>query len=128
MPDPRHLLVAAVVLVANGGAAAAAERRCGWLVAPTPANLWLVDRHGTWGITSQGQAAGPDAVGADRIPAFDSSQFVETNVPGAGYGYGCACLTVETDAAEKRVTRVFAGDRLPLARCRADRSLPPPPA
>jgi hypothetical protein len=107
-------------------AAYAAERRCGWYVNPTPGNLWLVDKDATWTITSQGEAEGPDARGVDNAPDFDSKQFVETNVPGSGHGYGCACMTVETDAEDQRITRVFAGKILPLSKCKADRSLPPP--
>lgn len=119
---------AAALVLTTSTAAMAAERRCGWYVAPTPGNLWLVDRQATWTITSQGEADGTNAVNADKAPEFDPREFVETNVPGAGYGYGCACMTVETDATRQRITRVFAGDILPLRKCRADRSLPAPPA
>jgi hypothetical protein len=28
------------------------EKRCGWLVNPTPANWWLVDRAGQWTVTA----------------------------------------------------------------------------
>ncbi len=101
----------------------AAERRCGWYSSPTPGNLILTDRDGEWWIQMQGR---PDAKGIDNLPAFDDRQFVETNVPGAGYGYGCACMTVVTSARQQRITRVIAGDILPLARCRNDGSLPDP--
>lgn len=120
-------LAAGALVVASLTAASAAERRCGWYVTPTPGNLSLIDKDATWTITSQREADGADAVGADKAPDFDPRQFVETNVPGAGYGYGCACMTVETDARQRRITKVFAGDILPLRKCKADRSLPPPP-
>ncbi|EHK53953.1 DUF4087 domain-containing protein [Allomesorhizobium alhagi] len=103
--------------------ATAAERRCGWYSSPTPGNLLLTDRHGDWWIQMQGR---PDPKGIDNVPAFDDRQFVEANVPGSGYGYGCACMTVETNARQQRITRVIAADILPLARCRNDRSLPDP--
>ncbi|WP_354490182.1 DUF4087 domain-containing protein [Mesorhizobium robiniae] len=32
----------------------------------------------------------------------DDRQFVETKVPGSGHGYGCACMTVVTNANQKR--------------------------
>ncbi|MER8953116.1 DUF4087 domain-containing protein [Mesorhizobium sp. M0833] len=64
--------------------------------------------------------------GIDNVPAFDDRQFVETNVPGSGYGYGCACMTVVTNAKRQKITRVISGQILPLARCRNDRSLPNP--
>jgi len=43
-----------------------------------------------------------------------------------GYGYGCACLTVKTDAKAKRITRVTGGRIRPLQQCRADKALPAP--
>jgi hypothetical protein len=104
-------------------AAADAERRCGWYSSPTPGNLLLTDKDGDWWIQMQGQ---PDPKGIDKLPAFNERQFVETNVPGSGHGYGCACMTVMTNAKQQRITRVIAGDILPLARCRNDRSLPNP--
>jgi hypothetical protein len=105
--------------------AAAAESRCGWYLNPTPANLLLIDRDGRWWITSQMQANGPDAEGADeKAPNFDARQFVKTQPN--GYGYGCACLTVETDREANRITKVLGGSIRPLAQCRADRSLPKP--
>ncbi|SFU23035.1 DUF4087 domain-containing protein [Mesorhizobium sp. YR577] len=103
--------------------ATAAERRCGWYSNPTPGNLLLSDRDGDWWIQMQGR---PDAKGIDKAPAFDNRHFIEINVPGSSYGYGCACMTVVTDAKQQRITRVTAGDILPLARCRNDRSLPSP--
>lgn len=125
----RRILLSMVgaLVVASPGDASAAERRCGWYASPTPGNLWLIDKDATWTITSQGEADGPDAAGADKAPDFNPRQFVETNVPGAGYGYGCACMTVEIDAGNQRIKRVFAGDILPLSKCRADPSLLPPP-
>ncbi|SMF02533.1 Protein of unknown function [Xaviernesmea oryzae] len=104
----------------------AAENRCGWYQMPTPGNLWLTDRDATWSITSQGEAAGPDAVDAEKAPDFDGRQFVETNVPGAGYGYGCACMRVDTDAKAQRITKVYSGKIRPLSACRNDKSLPAP--
>lgn len=126
----RRILSLAIgaLVVTSLSSASAAERRCGWYVSPTPGNLWLIDRQATWTITSQGAAAGADAIDADKAPDFDPKQFVETNVPGAGYGYGCACMTVETDAKQQRITKVFAGDILPLRKCQADTSLPAPPS
>jgi hypothetical protein len=99
--------------------AAAAERRCGWIHNPTPANWWLVDRDGRWDIAFQGEARPP---GMDRIPDLTTRDWVRTN---NWYGYGCACLTVETDAGARRILGIRAVQQLPLERCRADRALPP---
>ncbi|PZR00589.1 MAG: DUF4087 domain-containing protein [Cereibacter sphaeroides] len=116
----RALLVAFLCLTATG--ADAAERRCGWYINPTPGNLILQDRDGAWWITSQG---GPGAVGVEEnAPEFDEKQYVATQPN--GYGYGCACMTVATDAAAMQITQVFAGDILPLSKCQADPSLPKP--
>lgn len=116
----------AIVLGLTASGALAAEERCGWYQSPTPGDLLLTDKEASWSITSQGQAAGPDADGVEKAPDFDKKQFVETNAPGAGYGYGCACLNVETDAATQRITKVISGKILPLAQCKNDKSLPNP--
>ncbi len=102
-----------------------AQMRCGWIENPTPGNLWLIDKDATWTITSQGQAVGPDAAGVDNIPQTDPKQFVDTS-RGAGHGYSCGCLSVETSAKDKRITKVISGKALPLAKCRADKALPKP--
>lgn len=107
-------------------AAHSAEKRCGWYEMPTPGNLFLIDSEATWSITTQGEAAGPDATGLENLPPFDEQQYVEMNVPGTGYGYGCACMVVDTDAKSKRITRVHSGTIRPLRACRNDASLPDP--
>ena len=112
------------LFMATATLAQASETRCGWYQMPTPGNLWLTDRDASWVITTQGRDD-LSAVDADKAPDFDTSQFVETNVPGAGYGYGCACLVVET-GADQRITRVYSGKIRPLAACRSDASLPAP--
>lgn len=108
-------LFAAAVLAA---AAAPTERRCGWLENPTPANWWLTDRDGQWILGAQG---GHQADGMDDLPDMSRRGWVRTN---GYYGYGCACMTVATDRATRRITRIAAATPLPLRRCRADRRLP----
>jgi hypothetical protein len=98
--------------------AGAAERRCGWIHNPTPANWWLVDRDGRWDIAFQGERRPP---GMDEIPDLTANEWERTN---GWYGYGCGCMTVETDPAARRIRRIMAVQQLPLARCRADRALP----
>lgn len=114
------LVLAVLILVAGLGGAWAAKTRCGWLVNPTPGNWWLTDRDGDWVLMTQGQEA-RDAV-MDNLPEFDQSQYVATN---GYYGYGCACLSVDLDAAGETIVRVHSGKTIPLARCRNDPSLPP---
>ncbi|PZQ81733.1 MAG: DUF4087 domain-containing protein [Ancylobacter novellus] len=101
--------------------AGAAENRCGWFVNPTPGNFYLTDRDGDWWMRSQG---GLEAEGFDNAPEFDPKQYVKLQPN--GYGYGCACLSVETDKAEKNITRIYSGKILPLARCRNDKALSKP--
>jgi hypothetical protein len=92
-----------------------AETRCGWFVNPTPANAWLVDADREWIIGTQG---GEQAEG--DWPNFKPSQWVETNVH---YGYGCACMKVETNKADDRITRIFSATAKPLSACRKDKAL-----
>ncbi|MFK8250970.1 DUF4087 domain-containing protein [Ancylobacter terrae] len=116
----------AVALFLAGTPILAAENRCGWYVNPTPGNLILIDRDADWWITTQLEAGGPNAAGADEnLPDFDPKQYVKTQPN--GYGYGCACLSVETDNSAQRITRVYSGRILPLARCRGDKALRPVP-
>ena len=121
----RLAVIVAVSLIATSPALAA-ETRCGWYMNPTPGNLWLMDKDATWTITSQGDADGAEAKGIDNAPDFDDRQFVETNNPGSGYGYGCACMSVTTDAANEQITEVFSGEIKPLSVCKADKALPSP--
>jgi len=107
-------------LVFLAAPAAAQERRCGWIQNPTPANWWLTDREGEWVLSVQG---GPEVPGMDRLPDMTTRGWTATNGP---HGFGCGCVLMETDRATRRVVRVLGGEPLPLARCRADRSLPPP--
>ncbi len=101
--------------------AGAAENRCGWYVNPTPGNFYLSDRDGDWWMRSQG---GLEAEGFDNAPDFDPKQYVKLQPN--GYGYGCACFSVDTDKAEKNITRIYSGKILPLARCRNDKTLTKP--
>lgn len=94
------------------------ERRCGWLDNPTPANWWLTDRDGEWSIGSQG---GYQAPGMENMQDMSARGWVRTN---GYYGYGCACLDVRVDRADRRITSIVRATPLPLRQCRADRRLP----
>ncbi len=104
---------------ASVAAAATGERRCGWLINPTPANWWLTDRDGQWILGTQGADQAP---GMDEMPDMSTAGWVETN---GHYGYGCACMTITTDG-EGRVTRIADAQPKPLKQCQADRALPKP--
>ena len=112
-------LLAGSALCAPAGAA---ENRCGWYVNPTPGNFYLSDHDGDWWMRSQG---GMTAEGFDdHAPDLDPRQYVKLQPN--GYGYGCACFSVDTDKAEKNITRIYSGKILPLARCRNDKTLTKP--
>jgi hypothetical protein len=108
--------------------AASAERRCGWYMNPTPGNLLLSDKEGEWWITTQMHANGPDALGLANAPwrRLDSKRKHYVQTQSNGHGYSCACMIVETNAKDKRITKVISGEDLPLGRCQHDRSLPKP--
>jgi hypothetical protein len=99
---------------------AAAEVRCGWLVHPTPGNLWLKDDRGDWLISTQG---GPYAEGVERLPEPTPGQFVKSN---GDYGYSCACVQGAFDAKTTSVTRIDAARALPLSVCYRNDKLPRP--
>ena len=116
----KRLLVCALLALA-ATSADAAETRCGWLKNPTPANWWLDDSKGTWTITTQGLGYEPD--GIENIPDVSEGDFVHTN---GNYGYACACMTVDTDAAEGRILAIHAFRQLPISQCKNDPALSAP--
>ncbi len=95
------------------------ENRCGWYENPTPGNHWLTDKDGEWMIGTQGA----EQADGDYPPEFSDDQWVKTNV---NYGYGCACLRVETDKKEMRITKVVSATARPLSACRNDKALKEP--
>lgn len=97
----------------------AQETRCGWLANPTPANWFLKDTEGTWTLSVQG---GYQASGMENIPDLDGPEYVRTN---GNYGYTCACLDVNTDSSQMRITQVQNTQKLPLSTCQQDQNLPP---
>ncbi len=115
------LLMSAAVADAQPGS----ERRCGWIVNPTPANFWLVDRDTRWNtgwlISAQG---GYQARGTELMPDWSTRGWVRTN---GNYGYGCGCMQVRVDRRNRQITRIYSATAAPLAQCRNDRRLPRPP-
>ena len=101
-------------------AAGPGERRCGWLMNPTPGNWWLFDGDGEWILGTQGRELTP---GMEDMPDMSTAGWVETN---GHYGYGCACMTISYDPATRQVTRVADAKPKPLRQCRADKALPRP--
>lgn len=115
----RLALPTLLACLALAAPAEAAERRCGWYHNPTPGNHWLTDRDGQWILGSQG---GRETPGMDRVPDMSERQWVRTN---GYYGYGCACLTMDT-GPRRQVLRIHSAEQLPLSRCQNDRALPRP--
>lgn len=98
------------------------ERRCGWQANLSAGEWRLVDADRSWILTTQDDDNATTLAVMDMAPDFDAEQFVST---GTYYGYGCACMTVTTDTALGRITAIASSQRLPLATCAADKSLPP---
>ena len=111
------MITLALALALAAGPQSRPQIRCGWLVNPTPANWWLVDREGEWLLGAQG---GYQAPGMDEMPDMSARGWIATN---GSYGRGCACLTVTTDARTHRITRLLSGRPVPLRQCRGDRRL-----
>ena len=105
-------------LILPAHAAQKVERRCGWFENPTPANVTLTDRDGTWEIATQGgyQANGD-------WPQFKPDQWVRTN---RNYGYGCGCMTATADSDINRLDNLTKAVARPLAACRSDPTLTEP--
>jgi hypothetical protein len=110
-----RLAAAALVLCVSP---AQAEKRCGWLVNPTPANWWLNDRDGEWTLSVQGRGGVP---GLDDLPDMSRKGWVVTN--GSSYGHGCACIDMDVDRAKQEVIRIRKATPLPLSACRRDPAL-----
>ena len=91
------------------------EQRCGWFENPTPANAWLIDKDREWLISAQGgyQADGD-------WPSFPDRYWKKTNI---NYGYGCACMKVRSDKAERRILKILSSTVKPFSVCRMDKTL-----
>ncbi len=118
-----HFLIPAILssLFIVALPAKAVETRCGWLHNPTSRNWYLIDRDGSWIISTQG---GYEAQGMDNLPT-NEKEYVKTN---GYYGYGCACMDVVTDSTRLRISEIRGGESLPLSTCRQeDPNLPKSP-
>jgi hypothetical protein len=116
------LLVTFCLIVPQSGRAERVprlEKRCGWIVNPTPGNWEFFDRHGQWEIARQGEEGAVDGLPEDRPTG--KNWWVATN--SGGYGYGCICLDVISDKQAKKLVKIEGGKSLPLKRCRTDRSI-----
>ncbi|EGU29112.1 MULTISPECIES: DUF4087 domain-containing protein [Vibrio] len=99
----------------------AAENRCGWVLNPTPHNVWLHDRDGTWTISMMGDYLEETPSLYRFSEAFaDESQVVRNN---GVYGYACACMKVDVDKERERITKIYQVNQLSLKRCQDDRAI-----
>jgi len=96
-------------------------RRCGWQANLSPGEWRLVDADRSWILSTQDDDNATTLAVMDMVPDFDAGQFVST---GTYYGYGCVCMTVATDTTLGRITAIASSQRLPLATCEVDPSLP----
>ncbi|MDQ6990309.1 MAG: DUF4087 domain-containing protein [Mariprofundaceae bacterium] len=102
--------------------AEAKETRCGWLENPSPANMWLIDRDGTWDISVQGVPNSLDDKSIDLAyqAIANEKEFVRTN---RSYGFSCACLTVDSDNDKKSISAIYKASQLSLKKCLEDTSI-----
>ncbi|EPQ8267460.1 DUF4087 domain-containing protein [Vibrio sp. Y176] len=103
-------------------AATAEETRCGWLENPSPANMWLIDRDGSWDISVQGTSNALDDKSMELLyqATANENEFVRTN---RNYGFSCACLTVDVDEEQNSITTIYKSKQLPLKQCIEDISI-----
>ena len=113
----------AALSVAFPVSVSASETRCGWYGNTTPGNWWLTDSEAQWTIAAQ---LGFQAQGMNNLPQIDNMQKILTSRNNF-YGYGCACLEVETDKSTNRITMIYGSEALPLSTCRNDPNLPSDP-
>lgn len=118
---PAAGLLAALLTLGATSAFAAPENRCGWIENPTPGNYWLTDAEASWTLTTQGSDQEP--AGMDKVGDISAGDYATTN---GNYGYACACMKVDTDPAEKRITAIHSFRQLKLDKCRKDAALPKP--
>lgn len=111
--------LAGIIFIICSTSSHAAERRCGWFENPTPANATLTDRDGMWEIATQG---GYQAEG--NWPDFSADRWVRTG--NGNYGYGCACITADTDPNTHRMINLIKAVSRPLSACRKDKNLKEP--
>jgi hypothetical protein len=102
--------------------AIAEETRCGWLENPSPANMWLIDRDGSWDISVQGTPNILDDKSMELLyqATANENEFVRTN---QNYGFSCACLTADVDKEKKLITAIYKSKQLPLKKCLEDISI-----
>ncbi len=96
------------------------ETVCGWVDNPTPQNWEITDSRRTWVISVQGDYAA-DGELPDFTETNPSVYWKETN---GHYGHGCACLSAEVDPERSRIVSYRNVKKLPLAKCKANKSLP----
>ncbi|WP_091828158.1 DUF4087 domain-containing protein [Marinobacterium iners] len=102
--------------------AIAEETRCGWLENPSPANMWLIDRDGSWDISVQGTPNILDDKSMELLyqATANENEFVRTN---QNYGFSCSCLTVDLDKEKNLIIAIYKSKQLPLKKCLEDISI-----
>lgn len=100
----------------------AKEYRCGWLLNPTPANFYFIDKEGEWGLSEQGMSSPLSDQSWDNMPESNDNEFVRIN---GNYGFSCVCLNVKTNKKNRRILEIYKKSKsLLLKRCLEDRELP----
>lgn len=96
----------------------ASQTRCGWLHNPSPANIWLSDADGDWTISLQGgEPILKNDDDFDNLPVPRETNYVRTN---GAYGYSCACLEVDVNTRQNKITAIYRSQSLELKQCLED--------
>ena len=116
----RKFVVIAALCVLPSLGASATEKRCGWIVNPTPGNWWLTDSQADWIMATQGDDRDP---GMEHVPDISAHDFVKTN---GEYGYACGCMDGDYDAKTHRVLKITGFTQKTIDACKKDKALKPP--
>ena len=115
----RHSAVGVCILIGLQSTAIA-EYRCGWLDNPQAGSFQLIDKEAVWSISNNSGYRIP-AASLKNLPERQEDQFIRTN---GNFGYSCSCISVKTDAINRRITAIsFKGKQVLLKRCLEDKTI-----
>jgi hypothetical protein len=117
------LIGAVLCSVMVSSADAAPGRRCGWLMNPTPMNVWLDDADGSWTLSLMGGQE------ADGIEVFHNAKGRWMSMPAGSPSarFACGCITGETEKRADGSTwfkRIATVSLLSPTVCNKDPKLP----
>jgi hypothetical protein len=114
-------VITATTVLTISATSYARERRCGWVVNPTPGSWFFKDKDGIWELSSQGRLGVPGFddmgdVGIEDIP-------IREDDPESLWRAACACFEMSVDSTQTKVLRIIKATKRPIAACRKDRAI-----